>query len=141
MLTNISSPRYTRNNAAIDVEANMPDGTRVTFTASSEDVTEHGPAIYQNALDGAYGDIAPYAGHPTLKWLPVTARQIRLELLTRGLLSEVEAAVKGAGAEVQIEWEYATVIERSNLFVAAMTQHFGMSESDLDSIFEQAALR
>ena len=141
MLTNISSPRYTRNNSAIDVEASMPDGRRVTFTASSEDVTEHGPVIHQNALDGAYGTIAPYVEHPTLKVLLVTARQMRLELLMRGLLSEVGAAVKGVGAEMQIEWEYATVIERSNAFVAAMAQHFGMSDSDLDCIFEQAVLR
>lgn len=141
MLTDISSPRYTKNNTAIDVQADMPDGTRITFTASPDDVMDYGPAIYQNALDGAYGPIAPYVEPPSPKVSSATARQMRLELLARGLLPEVESAVKTMGAEVQIEWEYATVIERANVFVAAMAQHFGMSESDLDSVFEQAALR
>lgn len=141
MLTNISSPRYTKNNTAIDVQAAMPDGTRIAFTASPDDATDYGQIIYRDALNGVYGPIAPYVEPAKPKVLSVSARQMRLELLVRGLLPEVESAVKIMGAEVQIEWEYATVIERANVFVAAMAQHFGMSESDLDSVFEQAALR
>lgn len=141
MLTDISSPRYTKNNQAIDVQADMPDGTRITFTASPDDVEAHGSIIYRDALNGVYGLIAPYVEPPSPKVSSTTARQMRLELLARGLLPEVESAVKTMGAEVQIEWEYATVIERGNVFVAAMAQHFGMSEADVDAVFEQAALR
>lgn len=141
MLTNISSPRNTKNKSAIDVDADMPDGTRITFTATPNDITEYGPKIYYDALSGAYGAIAPYVEPAKPKVLSVSARQMRLELLARGLLAEVETAVKSMGAAVQIEWEYATIIERDNVFVAAMAGHFGLSEMDVDAIFEQAALR
>ena len=71
----------------------------------------------------------------------VTMRQARLELLERGLLDDVEAAIAAAGRAAQIEWEYATTVERSHPVIAAVQQQQGLSDADMDDLFREAAKR
>ena len=69
----------------------------------------------------------------------VTMRQARLELLRRALLDDVEAVITAAGHEAQIQWEYASVVERSNPVIAIVQQQHGMTDAQIDDLFRDAA--
>lgn len=69
----------------------------------------------------------------------VTMRQARLALLQSGLLDAVEAAVTGAGKAAQIEWEYSGEVHRDKALVRALTPALGLTEEQLDDLFELAA--
>lgn len=71
----------------------------------------------------------------------VTMRQARLELLERGLLDDVEAVIAAAGRAAQIEWEFATFVERSHAVIAVVQQQQGLSDADIDDLFREAAKR
>ena len=69
----------------------------------------------------------------------VTMRQARLALLSAGLLDDVEAVISAAGRAAQLEWEYASVVDRSNPAVAAVQQQQGMTDAQIDDLFREAA--
>ena len=69
----------------------------------------------------------------------VTMRQARLELLKRALLDDVEAVITAAGREAQIQWEYASAVERSNPVIAIVQQQQGMTDAEIDDLFREAA--
>ncbi|WP_370610886.1 hypothetical protein [Klebsiella aerogenes] len=61
--SNIHSPAFTDGSGQyIDVVADIEGiGQSVTFTASQTDRETHGRELWQNAMNGDYGDIAAYA--------------------------------------------------------------------------------
>lgn len=61
----------------------------------------------------------------------VSMRQARLVLLQMGLLSQIDTIVSQMGDVAKIEWEYASVIEKTNPLVASM----GMTVEQLDNMF------
>ena len=70
----------------------------------------------------------------------VTMRQARLALLGIGLLDDVDAAIAAIPDPVQrkaaqIEWEYATVIERNSSLVTVLSAQLGLDAATLDSLF------
>ena len=74
----------------------------------------------------------------------VTPRQARLALLQIGKLDAVAAALAAIPdpaqrTAAQIEWEYATVIERNSLLVAGLSAGLGLTDADLDALFEAAS--
>jgi len=73
----------------------------------------------------------------------VTMRQARLALHAAGLLSSVDAAIASMQepqkTAAQIEWEYASAVERNAGLVPAMAAALGMSEADIDDLFITAA--
>jgi len=69
----------------------------------------------------------------------VTMRQARLQLLAIGKLAEVDAAVAGMGAAAQIEWEYATEVQRSNQLVMGIQALLQWTDEQLDTYFREAA--
>ena len=73
----------------------------------------------------------------------VTMRQARLALHAAGLLSGVDAAIASlsepAKTAAQIEWEYASAVERNAGLVPAMAAALGMSEANIDDLFITAA--
>lgn len=69
----------------------------------------------------------------------VTMRQARLALLAVELLDDVEAAVAAAGRSAQIEWEYATDVQRSHPLIAAVQAAKGLSDADVDALFMAAS--
>lgn len=91
--------------------------------------------------------LVPEAGAPPMTSAPVTvppvitARQARLALHAAGLLAGVDAAVTTAGGAVQIEWEYATEIERASPLVASIGSALGMDGAQIDALFIDAAGR
>ena len=69
----------------------------------------------------------------------VTMRQARLALLKAGLLDDAEAAIASAGREAQLEWEYASAVERSNPVIAIVQQQQGVTDEQIDDLFREAA--
>ena len=73
----------------------------------------------------------------------VTMRQARLALLGAGLLDDVEAAIAALPSPqkeaARIEWEYAAVVERSNLAVAAVQLQKALTDAQIDDLFREAA--
>ena len=71
----------------------------------------------------------------------VTMRQARLELLSRDLLDDVDAVIAVAGVAAQIEWEYASTVDRDNPVIAVVQQQQGMTDEQIDDLFREAAKR
>ena len=69
----------------------------------------------------------------------VTMRQARLALLNAGLLDDVGVVIAAAGKEAQLEWEYATVVDRNNPAVVAVQQQEALTDTQIDDLFREAA--
>lgn len=67
-----------------------------------------------------------------------TPRQARLALAFAGLLSAVEAWVAAQGDAAQIEWEYASEIRRTVGLVTSAATGLGMTEEQIDDLFDYA---
>ena len=67
-----------------------------------------------------------------------TPRQARLALAYAGLLDSVEAWVAGQGAATRIEWEYASEVRRTVGLVTSAASELGMTEDQIDGLFEYA---
>lgn len=83
--------------------------------------------------------IAAYVPPPAPPITQITMRQCRLQLLDSGLLDDVDAAVAQADRAVQIEWEYATVVDRNSPLVAAIGASLGLDDDAIDQLFKNAA--
>lgn len=83
--------------------------------------------------------IAPYVPPPAPPVTQVTMRQARLALLAADLLDDVEAMMTQADRAVQIEWEYATVVDRASPLVASISSSLGLSDAEIDALFVNAA--
>ena len=70
--------------------------------------------------------------------LVCTPRQARLALTQAGLLAAIEAWVAAAPDAVRIEWEYATEIRRNWPPITAAATALGLSDAQLDGLFELA---
>ena len=87
------------------------------------------------------GAIVPYVAPAPEPVIPsiVSMRQARLALLQSGLLSTVSAAIAAGGESDQIEWEYATEVNRNQPLVQNMKSGLNLSDADLDNLFTLAA--
>ena len=68
----------------------------------------------------------------------LTPRQLRLKLLSIGLLDDVEALCATDRA-MSIWFEYSLDFQRSHEMIVAMGTQLGMSESDMDNFFIEAS--
>lgn len=74
----------------------------------------------------------------------VTMRQARLALLNANMLDQVEAAINAIPDQTQrkaakIEWEYAATVNRQHQWVQNLSASLGLSDAQLDALFEAAA--
>ena len=67
-----------------------------------------------------------------------TPRQARLALASAGLYEAVQTSVAAVSNEARIEWEYATMIERTNPIIVGMQMELGISDEALDGLFDLA---
>lgn len=84
--------------------------------------------------------IAPYVPPPAPPVTQVTMRQARLALLAADLLDDVDAMVLQADRAVRIDWEYATVVDRSSPLVAAIGSQLGLTDEQIDAMFQEASV-
>lgn len=100
--------------------------------------------IRQGLADGlaelTKAELEIHLNPPIIEQIPesITMRQCRLQLLADGYLDTIEQAAQQDRA-MQIEWEYATVVERSNPLCAAMIQVLELTEQEADNLFLQAS--
>lgn len=69
----------------------------------------------------------------------VTMRQARLALDANGHLTQVENALSGMSKAAQIEWEYASTVERGSALTQVMIDTLGLTAQQTDDLFIQAA--
>lgn len=73
----------------------------------------------------------------------ITPRQARLALLQAGLLSQVETAITSlespAKESAQIEWEYATSIERDSEWINQLGGALNLDSEGIDTLFITAS--
>jgi hypothetical protein len=75
----------------------------------------------------------------------VSARQIRLWLIRNGVsLAQVEAAIDAIPDQlqrdsVQVEWEYAPYVERTHPMLIPLAAALGLTETQVDQAFIEAA--
>jgi hypothetical protein len=94
---------------------------------------------YFTDLDAAIaGFAAPAAGG-----ISVTMRQARLALLQAGLLDTVNNTIATLGSPdaqaIQIEWEYASEVRKQSPLVVGLGAMLGLTELQIDQLFEIAA--
>ena len=87
--------------------------------------------------------IAPYKAPPEQIPAQISARQLRLALLSAGLLDQVEPAIATLPppdrAVAEVEWEYATTFERTHPTVALLAAALGMGAAEIDATFIKAS--
>lgn len=107
------------------------------------DIVERGPieerdGEYWQTYDGR--DRTPEEIRRTMV---VSMRQARLALLAQNYLSLVEDAIElipePDKSKVQIEWEYASIVERTSEWVSIMQPALGLDDEAMDDLFEFAA--
>lgn len=76
------------------------------------------------------------------KFVPpqVSMRQARLALLEQGLLNKVQSAIDAISDDVQrqraqIEWEFATTVDRNSELVGMLAQGLSLNSQQLDDLF------
>lgn len=69
----------------------------------------------------------------------VTARQFKLQLLTDGLLDQVEAWISTQERAVQIAFEYSGTFVRDEPMMQAGFSALGFNEAQIDAFFTSAA--
>ena len=92
-------------------------------------------------VDGVWREVFALEPAPVFVPQQVTMRQARLELLSRDLLDDVDAVIAVAGRAAQIEWEYASSVDRDNPVIAVVQQQQGMTDEQIDDLFREAAKR
>lgn len=74
---------------------------------------------------------------------PVTMRQARLALLAAGVLGDVAPALAALPSPhrdaAEIEWEYASEVRRDAPLIAALGSALGLTEDQIDDLFEAAS--
>ncbi len=74
----------------------------------------------------------------------ITMRQARLALLNVGLLDQVNNAISSISDEIsrrkaEIDWEYATNVERNWPWVIQLAPILGLTDNQLDNLFIEAS--
>ena len=69
----------------------------------------------------------------------ITPRQARLALLNAGLFDAVEAYIATLPKAAQVEWEYANEIRRDHALLTQAAAALGLTDAQLDALFETAA--
>jgi hypothetical protein len=89
----------------------------------------------------AFGEenIAPYTPPAPEPVTSVTMRQARLALLGAGLLDTVNASVSSMTPADQIEWQFASTVERNSPLVSNLAIGLGLTEEGLDQLFLTAS--
>lgn len=70
----------------------------------------------------------------------VTPRQVRLLLLQRAMLADVEAMIAQQDEATRITWEYALEFRRDDPLLNQLAANLGLAQEDIDQFFIDANL-
>lgn len=70
----------------------------------------------------------------------LTMRQARLYLQQTGLLEQVDALISTLDTAAQIEWQYSATVEISSPIVQFMRAQLGLSDEQVQTMFNEAGL-
>lgn len=129
-MTHYYSP-HTGEHIATDTPADWMSATDIAPPAYNATQS----AVFVNGAWTVVSTQPPEVQVPT----SLTMRQARLALLGAGLLDTVQAGVLAMPQAAQIEWEFATTVERTSPLVATLTASLGLDDAALDALFESGA--
>lgn len=126
------------------LESRYPTAYPVFYGTCADDADTSLPGVLE-VIDQA-GYEAALAGEMTARRakLVVTMRQARRALLDAGLLDQVDAAIAAIAdaterRQAEIDWKYATTVERLWPWVQTLGAALGLTAEAMDALFEQAA--
>jgi len=113
-----------------------------TMTGYDAIVETNNAGIGWEYIDGQI--VTPEPEEPEfVKVTTVSMRQARLALLHAGLLKQVEATLdmleEPARSAAKIEWEYSQEVKREWPWVVQLTAAMGMTDEQVDGLFQLAA--
>ena len=68
----------------------------------------------------------------------LTMRQARLYLEREGMLAQVDDMISTLDSAAQIEWQYSTTVEMGSPIVQFMTHELGLTEQQVQEMFNEA---
>lgn len=148
---------YAKNPQWVDSEQTRIDlivkfaefAEEIPFTAAASVSEPHTLALYNAAVRGDYGTVAPCTilSAPAVNNIipTVEMRQMRLALLQLGLLTTVSAAIEQISDSnikevIKVEWEYATTIKKTDSWFQTLAQQMSIEGEELDSLFLSASI-
>ena len=126
------------------LESRYPTAYPVFYGTCADDADTSLPGVLE-VLDQAGYEQAKAAEMTARRAkLVVTMRQARRALLDAGLLDQVDAAIAAIAdaterRQAEIDWEYATTVERLWPWVQTLGAALGLTAEAMDALFEQAA--
>lgn len=69
----------------------------------------------------------------------ITMRQARLQLYNMNVLDTIDNTISNIGGTAKIEWEYSSVVEKTNPLVSAMAQILNWDETQINQFFIDAS--
>lgn len=134
-----SSPRYVGGWCVVNDSIHIPLEVADTYTQMevSDPVVLQVGGFRWSGSD--WEDIREDTPQPEPVPQTLTARQARLALHSIGKLTDVPAAIAALPepqkTNAEIEWEYATHIERNNPFVAVLASALQLTDDQVDHLF------
>ena len=124
--------QITRCHSYADVQMDM---FRSDVAEFGGDISEH-----EEMITLVEANIKPSVPAPVIIPSVVSMRQARLALLKAGLLSGVTTAIDAITDETsrqaaQIEWEYATSVDRNSAFTQQLVTALGLTNELVDDLF------
>lgn len=118
----------------------------IVYTANANDAEDHGRLLWDKANSGDYGSIADYVApsSPTpeekREAMPyLTARQLRLGLLSLGKLADVPTAISALPSpereQAEIEWQYASEFRRLHPLIVQLIPILGLTDEQIDPVW------
>ena len=127
------------------LESQYPTQYPVMYGTCPDDSNTDAPGVLGVIDEAAYQQALADELTARRAKVSVSMRQARLAMLQAGLLDQVDAAIAGIAEESQrrqaeINWEYATTVERLDGWVRQIGVGLGLSEAGLDGLFERAMM-
>jgi hypothetical protein len=130
-------PERTEEGAITDVQLKCHSYHPTQMDMLRADALELGTSLaeYNDQINGIEAHYVAPDPEPTPVPQVITIRQAKLVLLAAGLLDDVDAAVAQADRATQIEWEYATEVNRDWPTLIYLATSMGLSDTVLDGLF------
>jgi hypothetical protein len=97
------------------------------------------PGYAEEELPNDHPEVVAFINPPSPPVTSVSARQFKLQLLSAGLLDQVDAWIKAQSKAVQIAYEYSGTFVRTEPMMAAGFAAMGFTEEQIDAFFTAAS--